>query len=217
MTRLLVMVSLMILLAVPCLGAAPQAITKGFGTVAWGEDVSKRQGFLKLRTDDGIDYFVSLRENYDMKGFGKPTVFYGMSGGKLYAVHLRLKDASGHDDLAAELRKIYGAGKKTVEGNSSVIRWKKGPVRVKLKKDQSGEMKLAFYYLPVASTLSLTQREADLASEDLAKLLPAGETQVSAPGSGSMPPKQDDKVGIDVLKYLREGSTLLKVDVRKKQ
>ncbi|MBI4805366.1 MAG: hypothetical protein HY795_09035 [Desulfovibrio sp.] len=215
MTRLMVMVALMVIYAVPCLGAAPQAITKGFGTVAWGEDVSKRQGFLKIRTDDGIDYFVSLRENYEMKGFGKPTVFYGLSGGKLYAVHLRLKDATGYDELTAELRKIYGPGKKAVEGDSTVIRWKKGPVRVKLKKDQAGGMKLAFYYLPVASSLSLTQREADLASEDLAQLLPAGEAQVTAPGSGAMPPKQEDKVGIDVLKYLREGSTLLKLDVRK--
>jgi hypothetical protein len=215
MTRLMVMVALVVFLAVPCLGAASQAITKGFGTVAWGEDVSKRQGFMKLRTDDGIDYFVNLRESYEMKGFGKPTVFYGLSGGKLYAVHLRLKDASGYDDLTAELRKIYGAGKKAIEGDSSVIRWKKGPVRVKLKKDQAGEMKLAFYYLPVASTLSLTQREADLASDDLAKLMPAGEALVMEPSSGSKPPKQEDKVGIDVLKYLREGSTLMKVDVRK--
>jgi len=211
----MVVVVLVILLAVPCLGAAPQAITKGFGTVAWGEDVSKRQGFMKLRTDDGISYFVNLRESYEMKGFGKPTVFYGQSGGKLYAVHVRLKDASGYDDLAAELRKIYGAGKKAVEGDSSVIRWKKGPVRVKLKRDLAGGMKLAFYYQPVASTLSLTQREADLASDDLAKLLPSGETQVAAPVSGAVPPKQEEKVGIDVLKYLREGSTLLKVDTRK--
>jgi len=215
MTRLMVMVALMVVLAVPCLGAAPQAITKGFGTVVWGEDVSKRPGFMKIRTDDGIEYFVSLREKYEMKGFGKPTVYYGLSGGKLYAVHLRLNDSAGYDDLTAELRKIYGAGKKAVEGDSAVIRWKRGPVRVKLKKDQAGGMKLAFYYLPVASTLSLTQREADLAADDLAKLMPAGEALVMEPGSGTKPPTKEDQVGIDVLKYLREGSTLLKVDVRK--
>jgi hypothetical protein len=206
------MVVLAVLLAVPCLGAAPQAITKGFGTVAWGEDVGKRQGFMKLRSDAGIDYFVNLRERYDMKGYGKPTVFYGQAGGRLYAVHLRLGDASGFDSLATELRKIYGKGKKDADG--SQIAWKAGPVRVKLKKEAASGMKLSFYYQPVAATLTAAQLGGELSADELARLLPAGETQMTDP-AGAMPAKQADYVGIDVLKYLREGSKILKVDIRK--
>lgn len=212
LTRSMVMVALVVLLAVPCFGAAPKAITRGFATVTWGEDVGKRQGFVKLRTTDGIDYFVNLRERYDMKGYGKPTVFYGEAGGRLYAVHLRLGDAAGFDSLAAELRKIYGKGKKD-EGGSQ-LSWKVGPVRVKLKKEAPGGMKLSFYYQPVAATLSASQLAQDLTADELARLLPSGESQMTDP-AGAMPGKQAEYVGIDVLKYLRQGSKLLKVDIRK--
>jgi len=209
--RSMVMVALAVLLAVPCLGAAPKSIAQGFATVAWGEDVSKRQGFMKLRTDDGIDYFVNLRERYDLKGYGKPTVFYGQAGGRLYAVHLRLGDASAFDSLAAELRKIYGPGKKG--GDASMVMWKVGPVRVKLKKDTAAGMKLSFYYQPVALTLGAGQRDIDLSAEDLARLLPSGEIPSVTP-AGALPGKQEEYVGIDVLKYLRQGSQILKVKVR---
>ncbi|MFP5222063.1 MAG: hypothetical protein ACLGSA_07220 [Acidobacteriota bacterium] len=212
--RCVLMILMVAVLAVPCLAAAPakmSPITKGFGSAAWGEDVSRRKDFLKLRSDDGVDYFVNLRETYVMQGYGKPTVFYGQSGGRLYAAYLRLNEDASFDKLAGELSRLYGHGKKMTEGGSSVVRWKTGPVRVKLKKDPAGGVKLSFYYQPVAVTLSMVQREAEPASDELTRLLPSGLAPVQVP-AGALPPKQEDYVGIDVLKYLREGSQLLKLE-----
>lgn len=215
--RCVLMFVMVAVLAVPCL-AAPTVkmvpLSKGFGSASWGEDVSKRKDFLKLRSDDGVDYYVNLRETYDMQGYGKPTVFYGQSGGRLYAAHLRLKEDASFDKLAGELSRLYGPGKKMREGDTSVVRWKTGPVRVKLKKDPAGGVKLSFYYQPVAVTLSMIQREAEPVSDELTRLLPSGDTPMTVP-AGALPPKQEDYVGIDVLKYLREGSQLLKLDLPK--
>lgn len=217
LTRCAMLVVMLTVLAVPCLAAKPSqtaSLSKGFGSASWGEDVSKRQEFMKLRSDEGVDYFVNLRETYQMQGYGKPMVFYGQAGGRLYAAHLRLKEDTAYDKLLAELTRSYGPGKKTREGETGVVRWKAGPVRVKLKKEQAGGLKLSFYYQPVAVTLSMVQREAEPMSEELVRLLPSGDSQVGVP-AGALAPKPEEYVGIDVLKYLREGSQLLKLDLPK--
>ena len=206
---------LAVLLAMSGLGFAAAkdgAISKGFGVAAWGEDVGRRDGFMKLRSQDGIDYYVNMRERFVFKGYGKPTVYYGQAGGRLYAVHLRLKDDSGYDRMLAELVKLYGKPKVAKSDEGEVDSWRTGPVRVKLKRDADGGMKLSFYYQPVAVTLDAMQRDADPSAEELARMLPADSTQVLSP----VPPasgNKDQYVGIDVLKYLREGEKLLKVDI----
>jgi len=209
--RVMMVLALSLALSVPAM-AAKNGIHKGFGSVAWSQDVSGVDGFMKLRSVDGIDYYVNLRDNFELKGFGKPTVYYGQAGSRLYAVHLRLKDDSGYDKLSSELTKLYGKGKKSRTGGVAVIRWKTGPVRVKLKKDEEGGMKLSFYYQPVAITLDAVQGDADPTASELARMLPADQTQVKVP-AGAVPPKEPTYVGIDVLKYLKEGSELLKVDM----
>lgn len=210
--RSVVMATLCLLLAGPCFAAGQQGISKGFGSVAWGEDVSKHPGFMKLRTDEGITYFVNLRERYEMKGYGKTTVFYGQAGDRLYAVHLRLSESTEFDRLASELRRLYGPGKKSAEDGLAVMRWKKGPVRIKLKQAQTG-MKLSFYYQPVAITLPAAQQEAEPSARELSKLLPSGETPVTVP-PGAVPPPQQVQEGIDVLKFLQQGGKMLKPAIR---
>ncbi|MFZ5428262.1 MAG: hypothetical protein ACOZEN_14950 [Thermodesulfobacteriota bacterium] len=214
--RIMIVLALSVTLPAPAFAASTSAIAKGFGSVAWGEDVNGREGFMKLRSVDGIDYYVNLRDRFELKGFGKPTVYYGQAGPRLYAVHLRMKDGTGYGRLSSELTKIYGKGKKSGSGETAVTRWKAGPVRVKLKGDPDGGMKLSFYYQPVAITLDAVQRDADPSSEELARMLPAKEAQVKAP-AGALPPKDPEYVGIDVLKYLKEGSELLKLDIPRYQ
>ena len=204
--RILMLCAVSAVLAGPCFAAHPAGIAEGFGSVSWGADVSRLPGFMKLRSDQGIEYFVNLRERYEMKGYGKPTVYYGQVGGRLYAAHLLMKDASSRDGLMAEMDKLYGPGKKSDGG---VVRWKAGPVRVKLSAGQAGESKLSFYYLPVDATLPVILREAELDSQALASLLPPHEAPVMAP-AGASAPKPEDYVGIDVLKFLRQGGQALK-------
>jgi len=206
------MVSILaLLLASPCLAVTKGgAITKGFGTVAWGENVQGREGFMKLRTVDGIDYFVNLRDRFELKGYGKPTVYYGQASGRLYAVLLQMSGDSGSKGIAEELTKLYGKAKRSHSGNTETLLWKTGPVRIKLKHGE-GQMKLAFYYQPVLVTLPAAQRTADPSASALAKLLPPDDSQ-AALMPGVAPIKQPDAVGIDVLKYLKEGSQLLKLD-----
>ncbi|WP_243312057.1 hypothetical protein [Fundidesulfovibrio agrisoli] len=198
--------ALALLVAMPCLAATPQKpLSKGFGSVNWGEDISKKQGFMKLRTDEGVDYYIFLREQTRATGFGRPTVFYAQSGGRLYAVHLRLTDGSGYDALRLELEDIYGKGK--VSGKS--VRWRVGPVRIKLSPDQGGTMKLSFYN-PTAARINAAKSEAEPSGSELAKLLPDDYLPIKGPNLGA-PIKQPDDTGIDLLPYLRDGRKLLKI------
>lgn len=211
LTRMMAVLTLVCLMAAPCLAAGGhKPLAKGFGVVSWGEDVSKRQGFMKLRTDGGVDYFINLREQTQATGFGKPTVFYGQVAGKLYAVHLRLTDGKGYDALKKELDAIYGPGKPDAGAPGKGASWKAGPVRIKLKTETGGTMKLSFYDKPLAAKLPVAQRNADPLGDELVKLLPEDYLPIKGPDMGA-PIKQPDNTGIDLLPYLKEGKQLLKV------
>jgi len=197
--------------SVACLAAKHPNLSKGFGEVSWGQDVSRVEGFMKLRSQDGVDYYVNLRERITMKGYGNPTAYYGQVGKRLYAVHLRLKDNQNFDLLKGDLDALYGKGKVSKDQASRVVRWKSGPVRLKLKDDGKSGMKLSFYYQPLASGLAAGLREADPMADDLDSLMPKDSAGVETP-PGLTPPKQDPPVGIDLLPYLKEGSKLLKLD-----
>jgi len=193
--------------------AAPKAqgIAKGFGATTWGEDLAKREGFMKLRTQDGVDYYVSLRERYELAGSGKVTVYYGVVSGRLYAAHLRLGAGADMKALTAELSKLYGKPKSSLQEGATVSRWKVGQVRVKLKAPQDGEGKLSFYFQPVAAAQIAALREADFVGEDITTLLPKDAQGVKGP-TGVMPKGPADQVGIDVLRYLQDGSKLLRLE-----
>jgi len=188
-----------------------QGIAKGFGTTTWGEDLAKREGFLKLRSQEGVDYYVNLRERYDLAGSGKVTVYYGVVGGRLYAAHLRLGAGTDLSALAGELTRLYGKSKTTRQDGADTRRWKVGQVRVKLKGGASGEGRLSFYFQPVAAAEIAALREADYVGEDITTLLPKDAPDAKAP-TGVMPKGQTDQVGIDVLRYLQDGSKLLRLE-----
>jgi hypothetical protein len=189
--------------------AAGPAVSKGFGDAAWGSDVSKRPGFMKLKSMDGVDYYVNLRERVEVKNFEQPTIFYAALGGKLYAVHLRLKGAGAYDALHQDLAQTFGPGRQQGEGNTTVTRWRAGPLKMKLKAASQGEVKLSFYYQPIAAKQSVSLREIEPGpSEDLLKMMPPGENQLKEVGS-QPGTRKEQAGGIDLVKLLRvEGATI---------
>lgn len=206
--RLALTLALVILINAPCLAQSQTPLAKGFGQAAWGDDLLKKPGFMKLRSSEGADYFVNLRETYEMPGYGKPTAYYGQSRGRLFAVILRLKDGTDREKLLAELRQFHGKGKLSGGKDSSVVAWKAGQVRIKLKTDPGGAMKLGFYYMPLAGGKSLSAGVLDPLASDLDKLSPQSVAQ--SPPLGVVPAAQDPKEAIDVLNYMRQGGKIIR-------
>lgn len=180
--------------------AAPVApIDKGAGGVLWGGDPATAPGFMKLKTLDGIDYFVNLRERLEIKGFAKPTVFYGVVDGKLFAVHLRMKESAAYDTLKAQLAAAYGPGKQSRVDGGRMTRWKAGKLRVKLKYDAEGETKLSFYYQPVVVTQGSAARESEHNQELMRQLSKSS-------GPAAAPVKLEEPVeAIDLMNILKKG------------
>ena len=204
--------ALMVVVAVIGWGAAAfaagQAGSKGFGDAAWGSDLAKHPGFVKIKSLDGVDYFVNLREPAQVKGFDQPTVFYGSVGGKLYAVHLRLKEPGAYEALRQDLAQTFGPGRHSREAGSNLTRWRTGALKVKLKAARHGEVKLSFYYQPIAAKQAANLRDVEPGpTEDLLKLMPAGGNQLM-PATDPAKPRQDNATGVDLMKLLRMGKGL---------
>lgn len=187
---------------------AEMGVSKGFGDAPWGSDVSKRPGFVKIKSLDGVDYFVNLRERVEVKDFERPTIFYGAVGGKLYAVHLRLKDAAAYDALRKDMSQAFGPGRQENLKDARQTRWRTGSLKVKLKAASRGEVKLSFYYQPIATKQAVNLRDVEPGpSEDLLKLMPAGENPLLAP-PGQSGPQKDYSGAIDLRQLLRMGKGL---------
>ncbi|GFK95487.1 hypothetical protein NNJEOMEG_03352 [Fundidesulfovibrio magnetotacticus] len=217
-TRLSLAAALLVLLAPAALAAQKaqppaakaQALARGFGQAAWGEDLSRREGFLKLRSQDGVDYAVYLRENFQLGG-AKATVYYASAGGRFYAAHVRLPAGSDLKALSVDLTKLFGASKSSRQDGMPLHQWKTGKVRVKLKELPGGEARLSFYHQSAAGPLTAALRDADLPAGDLPAPVAGDVAGVKSPSPG-MPKPQPDQVPIDVLYYLKEGSQLLRLE-----
>ncbi|GAB6037263.1 hypothetical protein JCM15519_18220 [Fundidesulfovibrio butyratiphilus] len=177
------------------------ALSVGIGNLTWGSELSKVKGFLKLKSADGIEYYVNLRSTAQFAGYKNPTLFYATVDGKLYAVHIRLENAA-YDKLRSDLTRAYGPGKMIREPEGEVMSWKVGHVRLKLKSPAGPEIKLSAYYRPLAARLAVGKAYGDPgSSEELARLLPQGDNvqkEVGVQPSGAKEPA----AGIDVGRFL---------------
>ena len=180
-------------------GGYPLAV--GIGNLAWGSELSRVKGFLKLKSADGIEYYVNLRSTAQFAGYKNPTLFYGTVDGKLYAVHIRLENLA-YDKLRADLTRAYGPGKVIREPEGEVVSWKVGHVRIKLKSPAGSEIKLSAYYRPLAARMEVGKAYVDPgSSEELARLLPQGEGSPKEVGV-QQPGGAEPAAGIDVGKFL---------------
>ena len=195
--RVLLVLGMVLGMGGQAFAAQSSAMEKGAGGVAWGADPAQAPGFMKLKSLDGIDYFVNLRERMEVKGFPRATVFYGALDGRLFVVHLRLKEAA-FDALKTQLSGVYGRGKQSGEEGGRVIRWKSGTLKVKLKEDSETGTKLSFYSQPVLASRARVGREPE-PSQELLNLL-AKDGGPVAPGKPAEPVE-----AINVINLLKKG------------
>jgi hypothetical protein len=201
---------LMAVLVMACLAgvswAAELSVSKGFGDVPWGADLHNRKGFMKLRTQEGIDYYVNMREHFSVQGFTQPTIIYGAVNGKLYATHVRLTGSGDFQGLAKSLTDTLGQAQQKVEDQAPVLTWNRYGVKIKLKDLLSGEVRLSFYYQPLAAKLGAAQREAEPGgTAELLKSLPAGTSLMKY--QGEFEPHKRRKATIDLMDILHKGDT----------
>ncbi len=146
--NLLLLVVFSLLLSAPAHG---MEITEGFLGLPWGSDVSQHKGFVQQYKSGIVEYYVDQDTNYTISDVDSAYVIFGVVQKQLYAAFVGLDTEAGYQRAKDYLLAKFGNAKVKDQGDVQELSWfKDKTVRVKLKKDKkTGEMKMAFYYLPL--------------------------------------------------------------------
>jgi hypothetical protein len=164
--------------------AAAYDLTQGMHGMSWASSISEHAHLKKVRESLGVTYYVNEDMIYQVVNQSVIGVFYGFYKDQFFAVYIKLRRPDQFDHLKQLFSKNYGEPKaeRNASGDQVVYRWKVNDVKIKLKmKESIGEIKLAVYYIPVASRLNEEQLE-QMAPDDFN--LPhskKNETRKSAP------------------------------------
>lgn len=141
--------------------------------IRWGTEIFELKNFSKLWQKDTLSFYVKPGVNHTIYGSKIPNVVYGFYLDKFFAVYALIDDPTVFARLKNHLMNTYGDPKATqsMKSEQRILSWKVQNIKIKLKHDQpDGKMKLAFYYLPLSTTVNESQQEK--LQEDTLKLFP---------------------------------------------
>lgn len=136
-----------------CAPAWSMDLGEGFLGYRWKQDISKDQGFELKHSGGIIDYYTAKGKRFSISEVDSAYVVFGAILNQLYAVFVGIETESGYQRAKDYLLSRFGNPKVKQQGKVLEYSWTKYnlSVRIKLKKDEAtGEMKMAFYYLPLA-------------------------------------------------------------------
>ena len=138
-------------------------LSQGFLNLPWGTKIVELPD-LKLVGDKGpVSYYQNPNEQLTILDKPIPSPIYGFYEDLLFAVYTNVETYANFDSVYDYLTEKYGPPKTTlrVAANQNIETWKTGDVKIKLKQNkQNWSMKLAFYYMPIATKLNETEQEA---------------------------------------------------------
>jgi hypothetical protein len=130
--------------------------------VRWGTDISELKGFVKLWQKDSVSFYLKPGVNHTVYDIRIPSVVYGFYSDKFFAAYAKIDDPAVFSRLRSELTAEYGDPRitQTMKNDQQIFSWKKGNIKLKLKQNrQDGNMKLAFYYMPLSEIVNEAQQE----------------------------------------------------------
>jgi len=130
--------------------------------IKWGTDISRLKDLVKLWQSDIISFYLKPGVSHTIYDFRIPSVVYGFFSGRFFAAYARIDDPVVFSRLKSELTAEYGTPrvKRTAKNEQQILTWRKGDIKIKLKHyQQDGQMKLAFYYMPLSEVVNETQQE----------------------------------------------------------
>ncbi|MBI9091571.1 MAG: hypothetical protein JEZ12_20365 [Desulfobacterium sp.] len=138
-------------------------IGEGFSGIKWGTDIKDLQTFEKAYTKDNVDFYLNPDKAYSLEKGTPVTVLYGFSANKLFAVYIDLETMEIYGKVNRYIRKKYGDfpdKSYSSKTNQVIKKWKYKDVKIKLKlNNESLQMKLAIYYLPLSLQVSEEMQE----------------------------------------------------------
>ena len=155
--------SLMFLLTtIPVFG---DDLRQGFLGTRWRSDISELKGFSKISKRGLVDYYRNPGKVYTLNEIHIPDVIYGFYESRFFAVYINIDSPDAFDRIRDYMISRYGIPKQsfTMKNSLRVYSWNHKIVRMKLKVNEKvGNMKLAFYYLPLSSKVNIAQQEVFL-------------------------------------------------------
>jgi hypothetical protein len=138
-------------------------LKEGFMDTKWQTDLNSLSNFLKLEEKEKFSYFVNPTVVHVIDDVKIPQVIYGAYENKFFAVYIEIDTFDVYNQMKRYITEKYGRPKMTMQINPDRITytWKHQPAKIKLKlNEETGKMKLAFYYTPLSTKVNEIRQEA---------------------------------------------------------
>jgi hypothetical protein len=145
-------------------GASPAAdLQDGFLDIQWGTNIADLPDFVKVAEKHDVIYYGNPKKSYTLFDVDVPYVTYAFYSAKFFAAYVDVASIDVFGKLKEHITKKYGSPRTTLKFNEGqrIYNWKYQDTIIKLKLyENEGQMKLGFYYAPLASKVNKAQREA---------------------------------------------------------
>lgn len=134
----------------------------GFFDIPWKTKLSQLPGFIKVRENLNVSYFVNPKRVYDINDIKISDVVYGSYMDQFFAVYVNIETIEVFSQLRRHMNQSYGLPRITREAASeqTTYQWKHQQTKIKLKiYENRNNMKLAFYYAPLSRQVNEKQLE----------------------------------------------------------
>ncbi len=137
--------------------ASADDLNQEFHGMKWGSSVATRSKLVKVHDHAPAAYYTNSDIAYQVSGTQISSVVYGFYNDQLYAAFIKLNTPVQFSNLKRHFSTRYGEPTTTHPRDDGLIvyRWKKHDIKIKLKlRKSTNDMKLAFYYAPLADKLN---------------------------------------------------------------
>ena len=147
-------------------------LESGFMDTQWATPAKELKGFTKVGGSEKIAYYVNPQRKYTFFGSEIPeNVVYGFYDDKFFAVYVDIDGIDIFSQIKSYIQKKYGMPNKTsresrsdlptltsrreTRGDLTTYIWRLNQTQIKFKHHETtGDMKLSFYYLPIAKQVN---------------------------------------------------------------
>ncbi|MBW1998742.1 MAG: hypothetical protein JRJ29_12355 [Deltaproteobacteria bacterium] len=135
-------------------------LEKGFLGIKWGQNLNEVSELSELYQRDKVRYFARPGVLYKLRGKYPSRVVYGFYQDRFFAGYVSFRSWEAVSEIRQELTKLYGIPRIKARKDHSIYQWRAKEIKIKLKLwEVKGEMKLAFYYMPLSNQLNEERQE----------------------------------------------------------
>jgi hypothetical protein len=130
-------------------------LESGFMDTKWATPATELKGFTRIGEKEKLAYYVNREQKYTFFDKEVPAdVIYGFYEDKFFAVYVDIMGIDIFYQVRSYIQRKYGVPAKTsrdTQGDLTTYIWRLKQTQIKFKHHEtSGEMKISFYYLPIA-------------------------------------------------------------------